>query len=158
MRIFKRDFLRYDGVRPINIYFLRTLFLLMFLFVGFDSWSYILRHEGPWDPFKAAGWCMFASYSTLAGIGVFRPLKMLPIVLFMIGYKSLWLAVVAFPLWSAGALAGSSAEPMARIFMWMPVALLFMPWRYVLEHYLLGRPASSRSSRQTIAPPVPHTA
>lgn len=139
MRIFKRDFERYDGVRPIHIYFLRTLFLLMFLFVGYDSWSYILRHEGPWDPFKAVGWCMFASYSLLAGIGVFRPLKMLPIVLFMIVYKGLWLAAVAYPLWAANQLAGSPAEGMAKIFMWLPVAILFVPWRYVLDHYLLGR-------------------
>lgn len=143
MNIFKRNFERYDGVRPIQIYLLRTLFFLMFVGVGYDSWSYILKHEGAWDPFKAAGWCMFASYSTLSIIGVFRPLKMIPIVLFMFGYKLLWLAVVAYPLWSANQLAGSSAEGMAMIFRWAPVAVLFMPWRYVLDHYILGRPVRS---------------
>lgn len=136
MNILQRDFDRYEGVRPIQIYLLRTLFLLMFLFVGFDSWSAILRHQGPWDPMKAAALCMFASYSTLSILGVFRPLKMLPIILFMIGYKLLWLSVVAVPLWSANQLAGSPAAEMARIFRWAMVVVLFVPWRYVFEHYV----------------------
>ena len=136
MTIFKPDHVRYEGVRPVHIYALRTLFLLMFLFVGYDSWSYILRHEGPWDPFKALAWCMFASYSMLSGLGVLRPLKMLPIVLFMLGYKTHWLFAVAYPLWAANQLTGSPAEGMARIFVWIPVAFLVVPWRYVLDRYV----------------------
>jgi len=44
--IFKPDYERYEGVRPINIYLLRLLFLLVVLFVASDSWSAILKHEG----------------------------------------------------------------------------------------------------------------
>jgi hypothetical protein len=137
--VFRSDAARYEGVRPVHIYLLRTLYLLMFLFVGYDSWSYLLKHEGPWNPLQAAAWSMFASYSLLAILGVFRPLKMLPLILFMVVYKSIWLLFVAYPLWAAGTLAGSSAEGMARIFMWVPVAILMIPWTYVLETYVLGR-------------------
>jgi hypothetical protein len=140
LRAFRADYQRYDGVWPIHIYLLRGFFLLMFLFVGYDAWSYILTHEGPWNHREAVAWCMFASYSLLSILGVFRPLKMLPIFLFMILYKSLWLLVVAYPLWSAGQLAGSPAEGMAKVFAWVPVAIIAVPWRYVLLHYVLGRP------------------
>src|SRR4029079_18660336 len=109
--LLKPDYDRYAGVRPLQIWFLRTLYLLMFLFVGFDSWSAILSHQGPWDPMRAAALCMFASYSLLAILGVLFPLRMLPIVLFMLTYKTLWLIVVALPLWSAGTMAGSPAAP-----------------------------------------------
>jgi len=134
--VLKPDYDRYEGVRPLQIWFLRTLYLLMFLFVGFDSWSAILRHQGPWDPMRAAALCMFASYSFLAILGVFYPLRMLPIVLFMLTYKTLWLIVVALPLWSAGTMAGSPAAPMARIFRWVPIMFLAMPWKYVFERYV----------------------
>lgn len=146
---FLPDTTRYEGVRPVNIYLLRTLYLLMFLFVGFDSWSYILRHEGAWNPMNAAAWCMFASYSLLSGIGVFRPLKMLPIVVFMVLYKSLWLLAVAYPLWASNQLAGSPAEGMARVFMWVPVAIVAVPWKYFFTAYVLT-PAESvrRAPRQ----------
>ena len=134
--VFRSDAQRYEGVRPINIYMLRTLFMLIFLFVGYDSWSVLLKHQGPWDPMRAAAWSMFAAYSLLSILGVFRPLKMLPIVLFVIAYKSIWLLFVAYPLWSAGQLAGSPAEPMARVFMWVPLALVLVPWKYVFQKYV----------------------
>lgn len=137
--VFRPDAERHDGVRPMNVYLLRALFLLMFLFVGFDSWSYILKHEGAWDPMKAAAWSMFASYSLLSVLGVFQPLKMLPIMMFMVLYKCVWLLFVAYPLWSAGQLAGSPAEGMARVFMWVPVAIVAVPWKYVLNRYVLNR-------------------
>ena len=86
MNIFKPDE-RYEGVRPIQFYFQRLLFGLMFLFVGFDAWSGIVKHQGPWNPVSAAALCMFASYSTLSILGVFRPLKMIPILLFMVVYN-----------------------------------------------------------------------
>jgi hypothetical protein len=56
--IFKPDYERYEGVRPINIYLLRLLFLLVVVFVGSDSWSGILKHQGQWDHVKAAAVCI----------------------------------------------------------------------------------------------------
>lgn len=138
MNIFKPDE-RYEGVRPIQFYFLRLLFGLMFLFVGFDAWSGIVKHQGPWNPVSAAALCMFASYSTLSILGVFRPLKMIPILLFMVVYKSIWLSIVAYPLWAAGKLAGSPAEGMANVFRWVAVVIVFMPWKYVFTRYFRAR-------------------
>jgi hypothetical protein len=138
---FRPDTVRYEGVRPIEIYGLRTFFLLMFLFVGFDSWSALIGHQGAWDPMRAAALCMFASYALLSGIGVLRPLLMLPIMVFMVFYKSFWLAVVAYPLWATGTLSGSAAEPMANIFVWVVVPILFVPWGYFWRRFVLGRSA-----------------
>lgn len=56
--------------------------------------------------------CRWASYSLLSIVGVFHPLKMLPLVVFEIIYKLVWLIIVAYPLWSAGQLAASPAEGM----------------------------------------------
>jgi hypothetical protein len=69
--------------------------------------------------------------------GLLRPLRWLPIVLFMIFYKTLWVIVVAYPLWRAGTLAGSPAEEMAHIFVWAPIVGIFVPWIYVFKNYVL---------------------
>ena len=143
MRFLRRDFDRYEGVRPIQIHLLRLIFLLVFLFVGFDSWRGILRHQGPWEPVRAAAVCMWASYSLLSIIGVFRPLKMLPIVLFEILYKVVWLVIVAWPLWSTNRLAGSPAHEMAVAFAWVILPIVAMPWTYAFHTYVRGRPARS---------------
>ena len=139
MYIFKRNFDKYEGVRPINIYLLRLLFALVFLAVGSDSWGGILRHHGPWDPVRAAAVCMWAGYSVLSIFGVFQPLKWLPFVLFELVYKLTWLIAVAYPLWKAHALWGTPAGEIANAFLWFPLALFAVPWRYVLETYLVGR-------------------
>ena len=44
---------RYEGVRPINIYLLRLLYVLMFFVLGKETWTHILTHQGAWDPTSA---------------------------------------------------------------------------------------------------------
>ena len=137
--IFRRDYKRYDGVPRINIYLLRLLYTLMFLFVTYDSWKHIFNHTGPWDNINAAAWCMWGSYAGISVIGIVRPLKMLPIVLFEITYKVAWLAVVAYPLWAKNELTGSPAEGMTRVFLWVVLPIVAMPWRYFFRTYVLGK-------------------
>ena len=139
LTIFKRDFVKYEGVPRINIYLLRILFTLMFVFVTYDSWSHIINHKGPWENANAAAWCMWGAYSIMSIIGVFRPLKMLPIVLFEIIYKVAWLAVVAYPLWAKNELIGSPAEGMAKVFIWVILPIVAMPWGYFFRTYIFGK-------------------
>ena len=134
--VFTPDYARYEGVRPINIYLLRLLFFLMAAFVATDSWMTLITHEGPWDRFRALAFCVWAAYPTLGVLGLIHPLRMLPIMLFMILYKSLWLIVVAFPLWREGELAGSPAAEMTGAFLGVPLVMLAVPWKYVFENYI----------------------
>jgi hypothetical protein len=135
--LFTPNYVKYEGVRPINIYLLRVLYFLMFVGVGLQTWSTIINHQGPWDHTKAVAFCVWAAYPTLSIFGLLRPLRWLPIVIFMIFYKTLWVVVVAYPLWRAGALAGSPAEEMAHIFVWAPVIILVVPWIYVFKNYVM---------------------
>ena len=134
--VFKPDHERYEGVRPINIYLLRLLFLLVVIFVASDSWSAILQHEGPWDHVRAAAVCMWAAYSVLAIFGLLQPLRWLPLVLFEIFYKVVWLVIVAYPLWSTNQLAGSPAEGMTHAFLWVILPIVAVPWGYAFRTYL----------------------
>ena len=142
--IFKPDHERYEGVRPINIWLLRLLFLLIVLFVVSDSWSAILNHKGPWDPVKAAAVCMWAAYSVLSIFGLINPLRWLPLVMFEIFYKLIWLVIVAHPLWSTNKLAGSPAEEMTYAFVWVILPIVAMPWSYAIRTYF--RPLTKNRS------------
>lgn len=131
------DHRRYDGVRPVNIWLMRAFYFLMAAFVATDAWRVLLTHEGPWDHTRAVAWCVWATYPTLAILGLIHPLRMIPLLLFTIGYKSLWLAFVAYPLWRAGTLAGSPAEEMAGVFLMTPLLVVAVPWGYVLRTFVL---------------------
>lgn len=135
--LFKPDYERYEGVRKINIYLLRLAFALTFLFVGAESWATIITHKGPWDHIKAVAFCVWASYSALSVLGILHPLKMIPLMLFQIAYKVLWLLVVAYPLWTANQLAGSPAEQMTYTFLWVILPIVAVPWGYSFKKYVL---------------------
>jgi hypothetical protein len=127
---------RYEGVRPINIYLLRLLYVLMFFVLGKEVWTHVLTHQGPWDPIDAVAWCVWCAFATLAGLGIIRPLKMLPIILLEIFYKVLWLILVAYPLWSKGTLAGSPAEGISSEFLWVILPIVAVPWGYTFVTYI----------------------
>jgi hypothetical protein len=127
---------RYEGVRRINVYLVRLVFVLMFFVLGKDTWTHILTHQGPWEPINAMAWCVWTAFATLAGLGIIRPLKMLPILLLEIFYKILWLILVAYPLWSQGTLVGSPAEGITSGFLWVILPIVAVPWRYVFVNYI----------------------
>jgi len=139
MSIFTRDYEYYEGVPKINIYGIRVLFTLMFLFLSHDSWTHILHHTGDWVVTDAVAWCVWLAYGAISWIGIIRPLKMLPIILLEIIYKTAWLFVVAYPLWRENELAGSPAEYTTMVFIFVILPILFMPWRYFFSVYILGR-------------------
>jgi hypothetical protein len=134
--IFTPNTERYEGVRPINIYLLRILYFLMLVFISSEAWTTIIGHQGPWDHVKAVAWCAWAAYTTLSIFGLINPLRWLPIVIFMIFYKTLWLIVVAYPLWSAGTLAGSPADEMAHVFVAAPFLTVIIPWKYFFQRFI----------------------
>lgn len=134
--LFKRDFEKYEGVPRINIYLLRVLFTLMFVFLTYDSWSHIINHKGPWEVANTAAWCMWGSYSVISFIGILRPLKMLPIILFEIIYKTTMLIIVSYPLYVKNELIGSPAEGMTRMFVWVVFSIIIMPWGYFFRNFI----------------------
>jgi hypothetical protein len=144
--IFRPDYERYEGVRKINIYLLRLLFISMFLFLGADAWTHILTFKGPWDPLYAAAWSIWASYSALSVLGIIHPLKMLPLVMLEILYKVLWFILVAYPLWSTNQLVGSPVEYMVFAMGgngMLALPIIAMPWKYAFEKYIL-KPKKNR--------------
>jgi hypothetical protein len=161
--LFKPDYERYEGARPIQVFGLRLAYALVFVLVGNKSWTSIVNHRGDWDPLVAAAVCMWASSSLLSLIGIFHPLKMLPLVLFEIGYKALWLAIVAWPLWRENRLMGSPAEDLTYAFLWVVLPILGVPWGYAFRKYgwntrnqrpvSAGRAGLPSLSRNSASPP-----
>jgi len=150
--LFARDAARHEGVRPINIFLLRVIYLLMCTLMARTAWTSIFLHQGAWEPYRAMATCVWAAYGTLALLGLLQPLRMLPLVLFMLFYKTLWLAVVALPLLRAGTLAGSPAEELTYIFMAAPVFALCVPWGHVVRRFVMAPRRTPQAAAATVAP------
>jgi hypothetical protein len=134
-RVFAPDPQRHEGVRPAQLWGLRLFYLLMLVFVAPTAWRGLLAHAGPWDPLRAIAIAVWATYPALALFGLLRPLRWLPLMFFTIGYKSIWLAFVAVPLWQAGALWGTPAGDIAASFLALPLLAAVVPWGYAWRTY-----------------------
>jgi hypothetical protein len=83
-----------------RLYFMRLLYLLNFVFLSLQVWPVIINQVGAWDPVKGVAFSFWAALATLSGLGLRYPLKMLPLFLLQLLYKSIWVIAVALPLWS----------------------------------------------------------
>lgn len=115
-----------------RLYLMRLLYLLNFVLLGLDVWPGIVNHKGAWDPLHGVAFSFWAALSALSGLGVRYPLKMLPLLLLQLFYKSVWLIAVALPLWSAG----RSTNLTNPFVIGVVLDLIVIPWPYVLANYV----------------------
>lgn len=134
-RVFASDPQRHEGVHPVQVWGLRLFYLLMLVFVAPTAWRGLLAHDGPWDPMRAVVIAVWATYPSLALFGLLRPLRWLPLMFFTIGYKAIWLAFVAAPLWQSGALWGTPTGEIAASFLALPLLVAVVPWGYAWRTY-----------------------
>src|SRR4030095_6181433 len=55
-----------EDVSNFRLYLLRFGYLITVVLVGANAWPALLNHEGPWDAFVGAGWCLYAAMLVLA--------------------------------------------------------------------------------------------
>jgi hypothetical protein len=96
-----------------------------------------LAHE-PWELKEGTVLTMLVAMWVLALLGLRYPQRMLPILLFEVGWKLTWLGVVALPLWSDGNLTGATREQAAAV-LWVAIVIAVIPWRYVVSQYVTAR-------------------
>lgn len=118
-----------------RLYLLRAIYLLIVVGLGSDIWPLIINHAKPWAHMQGVVICMLGAVSALAVLGLRYPLQMLPLLLFELVWKSLWLIVVAWPLWKSGTMDADHSETAFACLMGV-VLIIAIPWPYVVANYL----------------------
>ena len=92
-----------DTVPVWRLYLLRAGYLIIAVGLGIEIWPVIVNHKPEWEIMHGVASCMLGALAVMAVIGLRYPLRMLPILLFEMTWKTIWLIAVALPLWQAGA-------------------------------------------------------
>jgi hypothetical protein len=118
-----------------RLYMLRIVYLIIAVGLGLVIWPGVIHHEQPWSMAQGFVNCMLAAFGLLCALGIRYPLQMLPVLLWELTWKSLWLIVVALPAWQAGPLDQAMLENLfaVGIVVIIPIA---MPWAYLIDKYL----------------------
>ena len=82
----------------------------------------------------------------LACFGLRYPLQMLPILLFELAWKTIWLIDYGLPQWMAGVNTAQFREDFKAIALGPVILIPIIPWGYVCRHYLMKPGARWRSA------------
>lgn len=127
-----------NEVSLLRLYLLRAMYLLIVVGLGIMVWPGVIHHNKPWELMEGVVACMLAAFSALSVLGLRYPLQMLPLLLWELVWKSIWLLTVAYPLWSAGTMDAVTRANAAAC-LWVALVPLVIPWRYLVEHYGMKR-------------------
>lgn len=135
-----------------KIWGLRAIFLGMAAILGTQQWTMLFGGTEDWSVASGLAHSLLAALSLVAWLGVLHPVKLLPVMLFEIGWKSVWLLGIALP-----AHLGARVTPEIAELFWecigIIIAPLFVPWRYVWWRYVAQPPEPWRAARQPVATP-----
>ena len=101
------------------------------------KWPEMLNHAD-WELMEGTVVTMLVTMSVLALLGLCYPQRMLPILLFEVGWKLIWVGTVALPLWVDGDLTGATLEQVNKV-LWVAIVVAVIPWRHVVRQYVLAR-------------------
>lgn len=122
-----------DEVSLVRLYVLRAAYLLLVVGLGAlivpDILSHRLIDRGVIASPLGCVWL-------LAFIGLRYPLRMLPLLMFELGWKAIWMIAYGLPQWAAGQLPPTFAEDSFNIGFGVILMPLVIPWPYVWRHYV----------------------
>ena len=119
-----------------RLYVLRFGYLLVAVGIALTKWPLLINHDVPWPLFEGVETCMLVALSLLAFLGLRYPLQMLPILLFELAWKFIWVAAVALPLWITNQMDPATLEVFYSCLVVLFV-LAVIPWRYVVRQYVM---------------------
>lgn len=132
---------------------LRTGYLLLVIGLGLTIWPEILDVGHLPELQRGVVISMLGAIAVVALLGLRYPLQTLPLLLFEMTWKAIWLIRVALPSWW-GDHFDAASQAMASAVLMVVVFPFVVPWDYIVRNYVrkTGDPwwpmATTRASRR----------
>jgi hypothetical protein len=121
-----------------RLYTLRAAYLVMAAGLGVFVWPAVIHHTSEFAITAGVRVALLAGLGATAALGLRYPVQMLPILLFELTWKAIYLIAFALPLWSAHQITAAVAEDIRAVAM-VVILIPLIPWRYVFAQYALKR-------------------
>jgi hypothetical protein len=128
------------STRRLNV--LRVGYLYLGLGLAVVKWPALLD-AGSVPVMDGVVTSVLTAMSLLAFLGLGYPIRMLPILLFEVAWKVIWVTAVAVPHLVAGDLDAATGEVLFNCY-FVVVPLAVVPWRYAWQRYVKAPGDASR--------------
>jgi|SRR3954452_6147032 hypothetical protein len=122
------------GVPLWQLYGLRVLFALIAVAQGALQLPLFFNHPH-WTVMSGAAHSFLLALSLLSFVGIRYPLQMLPLMIYELLWKMIWLLGIWLPLWLAGQVDADTRQSFFEI---APIVVVipFIPWGYVFAKFV----------------------
>jgi hypothetical protein len=119
-----------------RLYTLRAAYFVMAAGLGVTIWPAVIHHSNEFAARHGVQVALLAGLGATAALGLRYPVQMLPVLLFELTWKAIYLIAFALPLWSAHAIDAATAEDIKAVLV-VVIFIPLIPGRYVFVHYVL---------------------
>ena len=145
-----------NDVSTFRLYLLRAMYLLVAAGLAFTIWPHIIAPSslvaGPDSVIRA----LLGALAAMCLLGLRYPLRMLPLLLFELLWKLIWVVASAIPMWLGPGLDHYASDTLFATLMGVVLVPIVLPWGYVFRHYIKApgdrwRQRQSQSQSQSVA-------
>lgn len=115
-----------------RIYLLRACYLLLFIGLSFQVVPDLFGFDPDKPLMDGVVVAMLSALGLLSALGVYAPLKMIPLLVFEVVWKVLWALSVALPHWLRGSTDEAKVETLFACALAIPIFFI-IPWRYTFR-------------------------
>jgi hypothetical protein len=119
-----------------RLYTLRICYLILAVGLGLYMWPSVIHHTPDLAVAHGIQFSLLAGLGLTAVLGLRYPVQMIPLLLFELVWKAIYLVAFALPLWSAHQVTAAAAEDIKACLM-VVIFIPLIPWRYVARHYIM---------------------
>ncbi len=124
------------AVSPLRLNLLRAGYALLAVGLGLYVWPTVLHHA-----VNVAGHgtlvSLLAGIGLTAALGLRYPLKMLPLLIFEMTWKAIYLLAYALPIYLAGRIDEGTAADIGACLM-VVIFVPLIPWRHLARTYIMA--------------------
>ena len=121
------------STRRLNI--MRCGYAFMGVGLAIVKWPILVQNVSALPLFEGVEACLLTGMSLLAFLGLRYPVAMLPILLFEVTWKVIWIAAVAVPHLVADDLDAATRDVLVNCSL-VVIIVAVIPWRYVWKRYV----------------------
>jgi hypothetical protein len=125
-------------VSLLRLYTLRLCYLILGGGLAIYIWPSVIHHTPELAASRGIQLSLFAGLGAIALLGLRYPVKMIPILLFELLWKVIYLIAFALPLWRAHQITDAVAADISAVLM-VVIFLPLIPWVYVWREYITAR-------------------
>ena len=135
-----------------RLYLLRAMYVFMFVGLAVFKLPGIFNPPENLSTTGSVVLSVLGAIALLAVLGIRYPVKMLPLLLFELLWKIIWVLAYGLPLWYTQRLAPDARDILINCLVGVVLVPLVIPWGYVFNQYVKA-PGNPWAKQLTVSTP-----